>query len=130
VFDSWYASPNLLLCGLLVAAHGLRPGVAALVGFLLGLLEDAMAVSHFGLATLLLVLIAYLGSMARDLFLGEEPLFMGTYLFAGTWAYEAALFLLMGAGPDWALYLFLRAPLDALLTGAVGYLVLPFARPR
>jgi rod shape-determining protein MreD len=130
LFDSWYFSPNLLVCAVLISARELRPGAAATVGFALGLLEDAMAVSYFGTATLLLVLIAFLGSLTRDLFLGEERLFMGTYLFAGTWVYEAASYLLMGAGGDPVTFLFLRAPLDAVATGAVGYLALPLVRAR
>ncbi len=130
VFDSWYASPNLLLCAVLVSARELRPGSAAGLGFVLGLLQDGMAVSHFGLATLLLVLIAYVGSATRDLFLGEEPLFMGTYLFVGTWLYEAASYLLMGASGDPLSYLLLRAPLGALATGAIGYIALPAVRAR
>lgn len=130
VFQSWFAGPNLLLCAVLISARQLRPGAAAAIGFILGLLEDAMAVSHFGLATLLLVLVGYLGSLTRDTFVGEEPLFMGTYLLAGTWVYETAIFLIVGAGGDALSYIFVRAPLDALATGVVGYVVLPLVRGR
>ncbi|MGD2215388.1 MAG: rod shape-determining protein MreD [Gemmatimonadales bacterium] len=130
LFDSWFASPNLLLCAVLVSARQLRPAAAASVGFILGILEDGMAVSHFGLATLLLVLVAYLGSLTRDTFVGEEPLFIGTYLFVGTWAYETAIFLILGASGDPLSYIFLRAPLDGIATGVVGYLALPFVRSR
>ncbi len=130
LFDAWFAAPNLLVCGLLVAARQLRPGAATAVGFLLGLLEDAMAVSHFGLATLIFVLIAYGGSRTRDLFVGEEVLFIGTYLFVGTWFYETVSYLLLGAAGNPVAHVFVRAPLDALATGAVGYLVLPLVRAR
>ncbi len=129
VFASWYVSPNLLVCAVLVAARELRPGTAAALGFVLGVLEDALAVSYFGVATLLFVVIAYLGSMTRDLFLGEEPLFMGTYLFVGTWLYEAS-YLIMGAEGDPLSYLAIRAPLSALATGVVGYMALPAVRAR
>jgi rod shape-determining protein MreD len=130
LFESWFFRPNLLVCAVLIAASQLRPGVAAGLGFVLGLLEDSMAVSHFGLATLLLTLLAYLGSLTRHLFLGEERLFMGTYLFVGTWLFETASYLIMGAGADTVFYLFAVAPLDALATGVVGYLILPVARTR
>ncbi|NIN70859.1 MAG: rod shape-determining protein MreD, partial [Gemmatimonadetes bacterium] len=128
LFDSWFANPNLLLCAVLVSARQLRPGAAAAVGFTLGVLEDSMAVSHFGLATLLLVLVAYLGSLTRDTFVGEEPLFIGTYLFVGTWVYETGIFLILGASGDPLSYIFLRAPLDGLATAVIGYLTLPFLR--
>lgn len=130
LFDTWFASPNLVLCAVLVSARQLRPGAAAAVGFVLGVLVDAMAVSHFGLATLLLVLVAYLGSLTRDTFVGEEPLFMGTYLFVGTWIYEVVIYLVLGASGDPLSYVFLRAPLDGLATGVVGYLTLPLVRTR
>lgn len=126
----WYASPNLLVCAALIGARRLRPGAAAGLGFLLGLLEDAMAVSNFGVSTLLLVVIGYLSSATRDLFVGEEALFMGTYLFIGTWTYEVAGYLLGGGGAGALEYVFLRAPLTALLTAAVGYLVLPLSESR
>ncbi len=129
-FDSWYFSPNLLVCAVLIAARQMRPGAAAAIGFALGLLEDSMAVSYFGLATILLTLIGFIGSLTRDLFLGEERLFMGTYLFMGTWLYEAASYLLMGAAGDPLSYLLVKAPLDAVATGIVGYLTVPIWRAR
>ncbi len=128
--QAWFARPNLLLCAVLIAALYLSPGTSAGIGFLLGVLEDAMAVSHFGLATVTLVVLAYLGSQARAFFLGEEPLFMGTYLFLGTWLYEAVTYLILGASGDTAALLLLRAPLDGLATGALGYLTLPLVRAR
>ncbi|KPK81770.1 MAG: hypothetical protein AMS25_04885 [Gemmatimonas sp. SM23_52] len=130
LFESWFASPNLLLCAVLISARQLRPGAAAGVGFVLGLLEDAMAVSFFGLATLLLVLVAFIASQTRELFVGEEPLFMGTYLFVGTWLYETVSYLVLGASGGTLSFILLRAPLDALATGAVGYLTLPLVRAR
>ena len=128
LFASWYASPNLLVCAVLVSARLLRPAGAAATGFTLGLLEDSMAVSHFGLATLLLMLLGFLGSLTRDLFVGEEALFTGTYLFVGAWLYEVTSYLAIGGGS--LSFLFLHAPLDALATGAVGYMVVPFVRAR
>jgi rod shape-determining protein MreD len=127
-FDTWFAHPNLLVCAALVSARRLRPGAATGVGFALGLLEDAMAVSHFGLATVLLVVLSYLGSRTRDLFMGAEPLFMGSYLAAGTFVYSTASYLLVGSGGDALAYLFVKAPLGALATGAIGYVTLPFVR--
>jgi rod shape-determining protein MreD len=130
LFDLWIAKPNLLLCAALLAARQLRPTPAVIVGFVLGLLQDAMAVSHFGLATILLVVITYLASQTRDLFLGEEPLFIGTYLVVGTWLYETIGYLLIGAGAHPISYLLLQVPLDSLATAAVGYLVLPLTRTK
>ncbi len=130
VFDHWFASPNLLVCGALLAARGLKPGTAVALGFTLGLLEDSVAVSYFGLATLLLVLLTYLGSRTRDLFLGEERLFIGTYLAVGTCLYEIASYLLMGGGGNALTYILVQVPLDGVATGVLGYLTIPLARTR
>lgn len=128
--DGWVASPNLLLCAVLVAAREVRSSTAAGIGFVLGLLEDAMAVSYFGLATILLVPIAYIGSRTRDLFVGEELLFMGTYLFFGTWIYEVVTYLVAGSGGALLSHFFVLAPLDGLATAVVGYLTVPLVGLR
>ncbi|UCF18412.1 MAG: rod shape-determining protein MreD [Gemmatimonadota bacterium] len=130
VVEAWYAKPNLLLCALLMSARQIRPAGAAALGLCLGVLEDAMAVNNFGLTAILLVLLGYAAAQTRDLFLGEEPFFVGTYLFLGTWLYETVAYLLMDANGNVFSYLFLRIPLDALATGVLGYAVLPFVRTR
>lgn len=130
VIDPWFARPNLLVCAVLVAALKLRPGAAAGVGFALGLLEDAWALADLGMSALLLVLMGYLGSRTREQFVGEEPLFMGTYMFIGTWLYQAAVYLRLGAGGDALSYLLVESPLDALATSAVGYVALLLVRGR
>ena len=130
VIDPWFARPNLLVCAVLVAALKLRPGAAAGVGFALGLLEDAWSLADLGMSALLLVLMGYLGSRTREQFVGEEPLFMGTYMFIGTWLYQAAVYLRLGAGGDALSYLLVQSPLDALATSAVGYVALLLVRGR
>jgi rod shape-determining protein MreD len=130
VFGEWLVSPSLVMCGLLLSARHLRPGTAAVLGLCLGLLEDVMAVSHFGLAAAVLAPLAYMGSRTRDLFLGEEPLFMGAYLFLGTWIFEATTGAIVGGGDGILSEVFLRAPGSALATALVGYLIVPLLRSR
>lgn len=129
VFNEWFASPNLLVAALLIGARQVRPGYGAVLGFLLGLFEDAMAVSYFGMSMALLALLGYLGSRTRDLFLGEELAFMGAYLLCGTWIYEAVLHLVQG-GNGLLMDLLVRAPAAALLTAVIGHLLLPLVRWR
>ncbi|NIR43437.1 MAG: hypothetical protein GWN99_01670, partial [Gemmatimonadetes bacterium] len=50
--------------------------------------------------------------------------------FGGTWIYETVSYLILGASGSSLAFVFVRAPLDALATGAVGYLTLPFVRAR
>lgn len=124
-FTDWSTGPNLLVCGLLLSARHVRPAAAAGIGFALGLLEDAVAVSYFGFSTIAFTLLGYAGSRTRDLFLGDEPFFVGAYVFAGTWLVEVATQLLPGRGEPVAMIVFAHAPLVALITALVGYVVRP-----
>jgi rod shape-determining protein MreD len=129
IFTGWFASPNLLVCAVLLSARGVRPGTAAALGFGLGLLEDAVAVTYFGLSTAMLTVLGYIGSRTRDLFLGEEPLFVGAYLFVGTWLVELVQ-AIPGGGAAFVHNALLRGPLSALMTAVVGYVALPVLRIR
>ena len=121
VWVSWTVAPDFLLCAALLAARRVRAGTAAGIGFALGLLEDALAVTRFGLAALVFTGISYLGARTRDVFLGDEPLFLAGYLFVGKWAADLALQI--GAGTGSWLGLGVWAPLSALATAVVGVLV-------
>jgi cell shape-determining protein MreD len=126
---SWPVAPDLLVCALLLAARALRVGAASALGFALGLLEDAFAVTHFGTGALVFTAAAALGSWSRDVFLGDEPLFIAAYLFAGKWVVDLAVLLLSGGFSWWAA--FVIGPGDALVTSAVGAILAAAARvPR
>lgn len=114
---SWPVAPDFLVCGLLLAARHLRAGPASGLGFALGLLEDSLAVARFGLGPLVFTTAAYLGARSRDIFLGEEPLFVAAYLFVGKWVVDLA----MGLGDaSSGLGLLVFAPLSAAVTAAIG----------
>lgn len=125
---SWQVAPDFLVCALLLAARSLRVGVAASLGFLLGLLEDAVAITNFGVGSLVFTVVAALGSWSRDVFLGDEPLFIAAYLFVGKWGVDVAVLILTG-GVSW-LPAFVLAPASALITATAGWLVAWAARAR
>lgn len=115
---SWPIAPDLLIVGLLLAARSLPAGYAAGLGFALGLLEDSVSVTRFGAVALVLTFAGYVGSRSRDFFLGEEPLFVAAYLFAGKWAADLALSALVG-GMSWMGSLVL-SPASGVLTAVAG----------
>ena len=117
---SWPVAPDLLVCTLLLAARSLRVGVAAGLGFVLGLLEDAVAITNFGVGSLVFTVVGALGSWSRDVFLGDEPLFIAVYLFVGKWGVDVSVMMLTGAVSWRAIAL---APASALVTAAIGWLV-------
>lgn len=78
-------APDLATLGLLIAARELRTGSAAGMGFLIGLLEDALNDLAFGASTLAMTVVAVAGSRSRDLFVGDSLTFVLLYFFTGKW---------------------------------------------
>ncbi|HUH13010.1 MAG TPA: rod shape-determining protein MreD, partial [Longimicrobiales bacterium] len=85
-----------LTVAVLLGARRTRPGVGAGVGFVFGLIRDALGLGPFGTAALVLTALGYLGSRTRDLFEGESLLFTLVYLFVGVWLHNAAYTLIGG----------------------------------
>ncbi len=79
------AAPDLLTVALLIGARDLRVGWAAGLGFLFGLLEDALSVLAFGANMLTMTLLGALGATTRELFVGDSRLFVVSYFLAGKW---------------------------------------------
>lgn len=116
------SAPDLLTVAVLLGARQLSGGRAAGVGFLLGVLEDAVSVTAFGAAAITQTVIGYLGARSRDLFVGDSLLFLGLYLFLGKWARDALYYGVAGVmrrGDAWGALL-LRAPLAALYAAVAG----------
>jgi rod shape-determining protein MreD len=114
--------PDLLTVAALLGARRLRgPGAAAL-GFVFGLLEDALALIGFGSRAIALAIAAYLGAWSRDLFEGESTLFLVVYFFLGKWVRDAVVFVLnlSAARGDVVTNLLIDAPIAALITSAGG----------
>ena len=77
------SAPDLLTLALLIAAREAGVGAAAGLGFLFGLLDDAFSVVAFGANTFALTVTGVLGSKARDLFVGDSPVFTSLLSFPG-----------------------------------------------
>jgi len=115
-------APDLLVIALLLASRRLRPGGAAGLGFVLGLLEGSANPTVFGAAGLSLSVVGYLGSRSREWLAGDDPVTMVAYFFAGTLLYEALVYVLlamMGAGGS-PMALLIPAFFASLYAAAVG----------
>ena len=115
-------APDLLVVALLLASRRLRPGGAAGLGFVLGVLEGSANPTVFGAASLALSVVGYLGSRSREWLAGDDPVTMVAYFFVGTLLYEALLYLLlamMGAGGS-PMALAIPALFASLYAAAVG----------
>ncbi|MDR0786805.1 MAG: hypothetical protein LBG44_02960 [Gemmatimonadota bacterium] len=121
--------PDLLVVAVLLAARRLSAGVAAGVGFLLGLLEGALVPAALAASALSLTIVAFMGARSREVFSEDNYVLLALYLFVGKWAYDVILFIatgdLFGAR---ASYLFLISPITALYAAASGIVAVTIYR--
>ena len=124
-FVRWPIAPNFLIGALLLAALRLRAGHAALLGFVLGILEAAMGLEGLGTISLVLVIVGYLAARSRDLLFADARYYIPIYLFVGTWLAEIGFVIAMRGGPDLLLALVLT-PVSAAATALVCTVVESF----
>lgn len=114
-------APDLLVVAFLVTARRIRPGTAAGLGLLLGLLEGAVTY-EIGPSSLVLAVLGYVASRTRETLAGDSPVMLALYLFAGKWLYDVLLYGVLvwsdRAGP--ASSLLLVSPVSALYAAAAG----------
>lgn len=90
-------APDLATLGVLIAARELRTGSAAALGFVIGLLEDALNDLAFGAGALAMTMVAVAGSRSRDLFVGDSITFVLLYLFTGKWVRDLIQWVITAA---------------------------------
>lgn len=108
------AAPDLLVVALLLMSRETGLGMAAGMGFTLGLLEDALSIVAFGANVVALTVLGILGGTTRDLFVGDSLFFLVSYFVLGKLARDVLHWVLVGEA--------LRGPFvaDALLGGVVS----------
>src|ERR1051325_5615660 len=92
---AWRASVDFLIVALLVGSVRLRPGLAALYGFVLGLVADAVTVSGFGAAALGMCIFGFAASWLKAVFFADNLALNGFFLFVAKWLFDL-IFLVIG----------------------------------
>jgi rod shape-determining protein MreD len=118
--------PDLLVVATLLGARRLSGAGAALLGLVLGVLADSLAVVAFGATAVAYVVAAYFGARSRNLFEGDSYLFVLVYVFLGAWLIDAIRFFVGGArgrGEE-PMLLLTEAPLTALFIAIAAVLAL------
>ncbi len=119
-------APDLLLLALMVYAIRARPGAAAVAGFTVGLLSDALTPVAFGAGALAYTVVGYLAAWGKAVFFAENLAVNAGFFFVGTWMRD--LLVLVGGGHVegrqllWQLLLW--SPLKAASTALAGVLAL------
>lgn len=128
---AWRAPVDFLVIALLLVAVRTRPGVAALAGFALGLLSDALTPESFGAGALAMTIVGFGASWLKAAFFADNIALNGIFIFAGKWAFDT-IFLLAEhrlQGADLLVQVLLWSPLAAAATAIAGLVVLLTVRP-
>jgi len=119
------AAPDFLLLALMLVAIRARPGVAALAGFIVGIVNDVLTPASFGAGALAHTVVGYLAAWGRAVFFPDN-LLVNAGLFAGGVVLRNTLELLASGTPAGQLSagLLVWTPLQALTTAAAGIVIL------
>ena len=128
---AWRASADFLIIALLLASVRVRPGVAAIFGFILGLASDSLALSAFGAGALAMTLIGFGWSRLKAVFFADHVLLNGFFLFLGKWAYEIVMNLVerRSHGAELLMQILVWSSLSAAVTAVAGVVALMLLRP-
>lgn len=119
------AAPDFLLLALMLVAIRARPGVAAVVGFVVGMISDVLTPAGFGAGALAHTVVGYLAALGRSVFFPDN-LLVNAGLFAAGVMLRNTLMLLASGTPAGQLSsaLLVWAPLQALTTAVAGVVIL------
>ncbi len=122
---------DFLCLAVLFAAVRVRPGAAAVIGFLSGLGLDSLALEGFGTGALAFTVVAFGASWLKAVFFADNLGLTALFVFLGKWAFDVVYVLISGGVPDGQVLvqLLLWSPLSAALTAIVGVVLLALARP-
>lgn len=127
----WRAGVDFLVVAVLLTAVRVRPGTAAVVGFLSGIAADALTPESFGSAALAFTAVAWLASWLKAVFFADNFALNGIFFFLGKWGADLVIVLAERRlkGFDLVTQVLLWSPLSALVTALAGLVLLVLLRP-
>ncbi len=127
----WRAPMDFLLIALLLASVRVRPGTAAIIGFLVGLISDSLAPGALGSGALAMTAVGFSASYLKAVFFADNLALNALFFFLGKWMFDLIYFLVEQRvrGVELVQQLLLWSPLSAAVTAAVGVLLLFLMRP-
>lgn len=127
----WRAEPDFILIALLLVAIRIRPGSAAVLGFVMGLTADSVALQGFGAGALAMSVVAFSASWLKAVFFAENMALNAFFFFVGKWFFNA-LYLLVErrlAGGELVMEILVWSSLSAAVTAFAGLAALVILRP-
>jgi rod shape-determining protein MreD len=124
LIESPHGMPDFLILMLLLLAIREEPGVAALTGFVIGLVIDVLTPAHFGAGILANVVVGWGAAYGRGIFFADNILVNAALFFIGTWVRDVLMLLLSGTAlRELPVEILLWAPLQGVTTAVVGVIV-------
>lgn len=123
-FGNSRAAPDLLLLAMLLVAIRSRPGVAAAVGFIVGLVTDVLTPARFGAGALAHTIVGYLAAWGRAVFFPDNLLVNAGLFAGGVWL--RTLLVLLASRVEIGELLrvaFIWSPVQAIVTAVAGVIV-------
>lgn len=122
----WRVSVDFLVIAVLLVAVRVRPGVAALIGFALGLVGDSLSPATFGAGALAMTLVGFSASWLKAVFFSDNVFLHAFFFFVGKWAFDTIFVISSRQGPvyDMATQVVLWSPMAAAVTAVAGVVVL------
>ncbi len=127
----WRAPMDFLLIAVLLASVRVRPGTAAVIGFIVGLVSDSLAPDALGAGALAMTVVGFSASYLKAVFFADNLILNAFFFFVGKWMFDLIYFAMEQRmhGVELAQQLLLWSPLSAAVTAAVGVLLLFLMRP-
>ncbi|MCC6319399.1 MAG: rod shape-determining protein MreD [Gemmatimonadaceae bacterium] len=126
----WRAQPDFLVVAVMLAAVRVRPGVAAILGFVTGLLADSLSPGAFGIAAFALSVLGFAASWLKAVFFSDNVALHAFFFFVGKWVFDALFIVLERQRTllEAAAQIALWSPLAAAQTALLGLVVLMLFR--
>ena len=127
----WRVSPDFLVIAVLYAAVRIRPGWAAVLGFVIGLATDSLSLGAFGAGAVAMSAVGFGASWLKPAFFADTVAINASFLFVGKWAFDAVYVLVqhrMSFGAT-IVQLFVWSVLSAMVTAVAGVVAMALLRP-
>ena len=122
----WRASIDFLVIAVLLLSVRMRPGAAAALGFITGLVSDSLTPATLGAGALAMSVVGFAASWLRAVIFADNVVLHAFFFFIGKWAFDLIYLIIARGAPP--LELLAQAgvwsPLSAALTAAAGVFVM------
>jgi rod shape-determining protein MreD len=128
---AWRASIDFLIIALMFGSVRMRPGLAAVFGFALGLVSDSLSPGAFGAAALGMSVVGFGASWLKAVFFADNLALNGFFIFLGKWIFDLIFILVGHRVHGWELFMqiVVWSSLAAAVTALAGVLAISLLRP-